>query len=145
MKKKPFFLSLNALLLWVPAALALDYDYTVTTAKSVDFVVDSITVRAQADGFKVPGVHTLPSSDAFVLVELCDPMEAKKVMAVDMKLGLLLPCGKIGVWQDAKDGRKTKISMLLPSSMSRIHPAKEVAAMASALEPRLRKIVDAVK
>lgn len=145
MDNKPFLFTLAALLLWVPTASALDYDYTVATAKSVDEVVDLITERAQADGFKVPGVHTLPSSDPFVLVELCDPVEAKKVMAVDMKFGLLLPCGKIGVFTDAKDRGKTKISLLLPSNMSRIHPAKEVAAMAKSLDPRLRKIVDAVK
>ena len=145
MNAKPYLLTLAALLLWVPVAVALDYDYTVATAKSVDEVVDLITARAQADGFKVPGVHTLPSADPFVLVELCDPVEAKKVMAVDMKFGLLLPCGKIGVWRDAKDRGKTKISLLLPANMSRIHPAQEVAAMASSLDPRLRKIVDAVK
>jgi len=144
-KKWLLLLTLAAFLIWVPAAFALDYDYTVATAKSVDEVVDLVTARAQADGFKVPGVHTLPSPDPFVLVELCDPVEAKKVMAVDMKLGLLLPCGKIGVYKDVKDGGKTKISLLLPLSMSRIHPAKEVAAMAGNLDPRLRKIVDAVK
>jgi len=143
--KKTGVLAIVALLLWSSAAVALDYDYTVATAKSVDEVVDLVTMRAQADGFKVPGVHTLPSSDPFVLVELCDAVEGRRLMAVDMKFGLLLPCGKIGVWQDAKDRGKTKISLLLPSAMSRIHPAKEVAAMASSLDPRLRRIVDAVK
>lgn len=134
-----------SLFLWVPAAQALDYDYTITTAKTVDQVVDSITALAQADGFKVPGVHTLPSSDPFVIVELCDPAEAKKLLAVDMKLGLLLPCGKIGVYKDAKNAGTTTISMLLPVTLTRVHPAKEVAAMAVALDPRIRKIVDAAK
>jgi len=145
MDKKPFLLATAMLLLGVSAAFALEYDYTVATGKSVDEVVDLVTARAQADGFKIPGVHTLPSADPFVLVELCDPVEAKRLMAVDMKFGLLLPCGKIGVFKDAKDHGKTKISLLLPSSMSRINPAKEVAAMAGSLDPRLRKIVDAVK
>lgn len=145
MMKKACLLASVLILLGASAALALDYDYTVTTAKSVDEVVDLITARAQADGLKVPGVHTLPSSDPFVLVELCDPVEAKILMAVDMKFGLLLPCGKIGVFKDAKDGGKTKISLLLPSNMSRIHPAKEVAAMAASLDPRFRRIVNAVK
>lgn len=140
-----FHLTLAALLLWAAPALALDYDYTVVSSKSVDQVVDEVAALAQSSGFKVPGVHTLPSADPFVLVELCDPAEGKKIMAVDMKLGLLLPCGKIGIFKDAKDGGKTKISLLLPSSMSRINPAPEVAAMAASLDPRLRKIVDAAK
>jgi uncharacterized protein (DUF302 family) len=135
-----------ALLLWASAAFAQDgFDYTVASAKSVDQVVDAVTALAQADGFKVPGVHTLPWSDPYILVELCDPAEAKKVLAVDLKLGLLLPCGKIGVYKDAKDGGQTKISMLLPANMAKLSPAKEVAAMAAGLEPRMRKIVDAAK
>jgi uncharacterized protein (DUF302 family) len=143
MKRSPILLF--AAILGATAASASDFDYTVTSSKSVDATVEAVTAAAQADGFKVPGVHTLPAPDPYVLVEVCDPAEAKKFFAVDLKLGLLLPCGKIAVYKDAKDAGKTKISMLLPSTLTKVHPAKEVAAMAQVLDPRLRKIVEAAK
>lgn len=127
-------------------AAAFEYDLTVGTSKTLDEAVDAVTAAAQADGFKVPGVHTLPAVGfQYVLVEICDPEEAKRVLAVEPKLGLLLPCGKFGVYQDPKDGKKTKISALLPSAMVRVYPSKEVWEMAEHLKPRMEKILNAAK
>jgi uncharacterized protein (DUF302 family) len=134
-----------ALLLSCGASVAAEYDYTVATSKSVDEALEAVRSAAQADDFKIPGVHTLPAGFDYVLVEVCDPAEAKRVLNVEPKLGLLLPCGKIAVYEDPKDGGKTKISMLIPSAMVRIYPSKEVWEMAEQLRPRLEKIVDTAK
>jgi uncharacterized protein (DUF302 family) len=140
-----FFAAVCLALLASPAS-AFEYELTVTSSKTLDEAVDAVTSAAQADGLKIPGVHTLPAVGfQYVLVEVCDPEEAKRVLAVDPKLGLLLPCGKIGVYQDPRDGKRTKIAALLPSAMVRIYPSKEVLEMAESLRPRLEKILDRAK
>ncbi len=135
-----------AILLAGTGAGAGEYDYTVGTAKSFDEALDAVTRLAQEDGFKVPGVHTLPAAGfQYVLVEVCDPEEAKRVLAVEPKLGLLLPCGKIGIYQDPRDGHRVKLSLLWPSAMVRVYPSPEVWEMAEKLKPRLEKLVNGAR
>lgn len=129
----------------VSAAVAGEYAYTVPTAKSLDEALEAVRSAATAGGFKIPGVHTLPADYNYILVEVCDPEEAKRVLAVEPTLGLLLPCGKIAVYEDPKDGGRTKISLLLPSAMVRVYPSKEVWAMAEGLRPKLLKIVESAR
>jgi uncharacterized protein (DUF302 family) len=146
MKKMLSGAALAALMLWssVPA-VASGIDYTVVSAKTVDDALQALENLAQADGFKIPGVHTLPAPDEYIMVELCDPAEAKKLFAIDLKLGLLLPCGRIAVYKDGKDNGKTKISLLLPATNTKITAEPEVAKMAERLLPRFQKIVDQAK
>jgi uncharacterized protein (DUF302 family) len=126
-------------------AAGFEYDYTVSTPKSVDEALEAVKSVAQTDGFKIPGVHTLPAGFDYVLVEVCDPAEAKRVLNIEPKLGLLLPCGKLAVYADPKDGNRTKISLLLPSAMVRVYPSQEVWEMAEGLRPKLFKIVEEAK
>ena len=129
----------------VSTAVAGEYDHTVSTTKSFDEALESVRSAAQDGGFKIPGVHTLPAGYNYVLVEVCDPEEAKRVLAVEPTLGLLLPCGKIAVYEDPNNDGRTKISLLLPSAMVRVYPSKEVWEMAEGLRPRLFKIVESAR
>ena len=131
-----------AALLTTGSAAGFEFDYTVTTSKSVDEALDAIKAAARAEGLKVPGVHNLPGPGDYVLIELCDAEKARQVLATDPKLGLLFPCGRVGVYEDVQDGGKTKISLLLPSAMVRIHPSELVWEMAKELRPRLEKVVN---
>lgn len=146
MKRHSLALGVAVLLLAPGAVAAFEYDLTVASARTLDDAVDAVTDAARAQGLTVPGVHNLPAAGfQFVLVEVCDPEKARRLLAVEPKLGLLLPCGKIGVYQDPADGGKTKVSALLPSAMVRIHPSKEVWEMAENLKPRLEKVLEAAR
>ncbi|MDF1555671.1 MAG: DUF302 domain-containing protein [Deferrisomatales bacterium] len=144
--KRSLVLAVLAILAVACVAGAFEYDYTVATDKSVDATLDDVKSAIRREGLRIPGVLDLPTTYDYVLVQVCDPEEVKVLGALDPKLGLLCPCGKIGVYADPLDGGRTKISLLLPEAgLVRVHPTDAVRAVAEKLLPRLMRVVEGAR
>ncbi|MGV6857948.1 MAG: DUF302 domain-containing protein [bacterium] len=92
------------------------------TRKSVDEAVEALTESIIAHKFGVMHVHDLhgtlnkkgvPFDRQCNVLEVCNPVQAAKVLNDDMDMNMALPC-RISVYE--KDG-ETLIGMLSPSAM----------------------------
>ena len=110
--------------------------YVVETEKSFDQASADLEAAVQHHGFGVLHVHDLGSTlrskgvefgEQCKVFEVCNPMQAAKVLASDMRLNMALPC-RISVFTD---GNKTEIGLIRPeqmlSSLSEDPTLKEVA------------------
>jgi len=96
--------------------------YIVESSKSFERVVEDLEVAVKAGGFGVLHVHDLgetlrsrkiPFTEQCKVFEICNPTQAAKVLAADMRLNMALPC-RISVFTE--QGR-TKIGMVRPVKM----------------------------
>jgi len=96
--------------------------YIVETEKSFDQASADLEAAVVNHGFGVLHVHDLGGTlrskgidfgeDCKVL-EVCNPVQAAKVLAADMRLNMALPC-RISVFTDSG---KTKIGLIKPAEM----------------------------
>lgn len=90
----------------------MDFDYTVTTEKTVDEAVEAVEKETKDAGFKVLHIHDVTATfkekgfeiEPFKIIEICNAKSAYVVLQADVKIGLCLPC-KINVYQ--KDGKNS--------------------------------------
>ncbi len=96
--------------------------YIVETDKSFDQASADLESAVKHNGFGVLHVHDLGNTlrskgIAFAneskIFEVCNPGQAAKVMATDMRLNMALPC-RISVFTDQG---KTKIGLIKPAKM----------------------------
>ena len=96
--------------------------YIVETGKSFDQAAADLESAVTRNGFGVLHVHdlgeTLRSKGVDFkgqcrIFEVCNPTQASKVLATDMRLNMALPC-RISVFTD--EGR-TKIGLIRPEEM----------------------------
>jgi uncharacterized protein (DUF302 family) len=77
----------------------------------------------------------------FVVLEVCNPYEAKRVLSENSLVGYFLPC-KIVVY---KDEDVTKIGMLKPSALISMVPSDNLADIAKDIEDRLINCLEKAK
>ncbi len=96
--------------------------YIVESDKSVEQAAADLEASIKHHKFGVLHIHDLkatlnkkgvPFENACLVLEVCNPHEAAKVLAEDMALNMALPC-RISVYE--QDG-KTKIGMIKPTPM----------------------------
>jgi uncharacterized protein (DUF302 family) len=96
--------------------------YIVETDKSFDQASTDLDAAVKRHGFGVLHVHDLGSTlrskgiefeEQCKVFEVCNPAQAAKVLATDMRLNMALPC-RISVFTDK--GR-TKIGLIRPAQM----------------------------
>ncbi|MCK6511706.1 DUF302 domain-containing protein [Myxococcota bacterium] len=96
--------------------------YIVESEKSVEQAAIDLEASIKSRSFGVLHIHDLkatlhkkgvPFQHACLVLEVCNPHEAAKVLAEDMTLNMALPC-RISVFE--QDG-KTKIGMIKPTPM----------------------------
>lgn len=111
--------------------------YVTDTAKDVSAAARDLEAAVVRNGFGVLHVYDLKEKlgekgvilpNACRILEVCNPRQAAKVLAVDMEVSLALPC-RISVYED---GGKTKIGMIRPTALLAIFPGG--GALASAAE-----------
>ncbi|MFA5824459.1 MAG: DUF302 domain-containing protein, partial [Gallionellaceae bacterium] len=74
--------------------------------------------------------------------EVCNPLQAAKVMAADMRLNMALPC-RISVYTE---GGKTRIGMIKPSGiLSALSQDAALAVVAREVEDKTMRMVDEAK
>ena len=96
--------------------------YVVETEKSFDQASGDLDTAVKEHGFGVLHVHDLgatlrskgiPFEEECKVFEVCNPVQAAKVLSADMRLNMALPC-RISVFTDKGT---TKIGLIKPARM----------------------------
>ena len=96
--------------------------YIVETAKSFEQAATDLDVAVKKHGFGVLHIHDLGNTlrskgmafeEQCRVFEVCNPAQAVKVLAADMRLNMALPC-RISVFTQ---GGKTMIGLIKPVEM----------------------------
>src|SRR6516164_588638 len=112
-----------------------DFRFTVETSKAFDRAVQAIEEKAAEKGFRVLHTHDVAATlaekgfprEPLKIVEICNARYASEVLNKDVKVSVMLPC-PISVY---KQGGKTKITTLLPTSIAEFFPAAGIDAIAA--------------
>ena len=118
------------------------FDYTVETEKSVKKAIEDLQVSLKEEKFGLLWMFDIKDKlhekelefeKEFVVLEVCNPHEAQKVLNENEMAGYFLPC-KIVVYE--KDG-KTKMGMPKPSALISMLGDPELERIAKDIEARL--------
>ena len=125
--------------------------YVVDTQKSFEEASQDLEIESKKLGFGVLHVHnmgeTLRSkgidfSGNCKIFEVCSPVHANKIITIDMKLNMALPC-KISVYTE--DG-STKIGMIKPSDMfSTLSNSADLLEISQDIENKTIEIINNTK
>ena len=125
--------------------------YTVETSKSFNQASTDLEAAVLGHGFGVLHVHDLGAtlrskgiafSEECKIFEVCNPAQAAKVLAVDMRLNMALPC-RISVYTEKN---KTKIGLIKPVPMlAALSQDPILTQVAKEVEEKTIQMVDAAK
>ena len=125
--------------------------YIVETAKSFSQASTDLASAVVRNGFGVLHVHDLGTTlrgkgvafdEECKVFEVCNPAQAAKVMSVDMRMNMALPC-RISVFTEKG---KTKIGFIKPIQMlSALSKDAAIAQVAKEVEEQTVRIVDESK
>ena len=125
--------------------------YIVESEKSFDEASIDLESAVKRHGFGVLYVHDLGTTlrnkgiafqDQCKVFEICNPVQAGKVLASDMRLNMALPC-RISVF--TQDG-KTKIGLIRPAQMlAALSQDLEITKIADEIELTTIQMVDEAK
>ena len=125
--------------------------YIVDTDKSFEQATTDLQLAVARHGFGVLHVHDLGATlrgkgvafeEQCRVFEVCNPVQAAKVMAVDMRLNMALPC-RISVFTEK--GR-TRIGLIKPVEMlSSLSHDAELVQTAREVEEKTIAMVDEAK
>ena len=122
--------------------------YTREASGTIEQVGERLVAAATANQFGVLGVHDLKKKMAAKGVELgpecrifevCNPVQAKRVLEADMSISTALPC-RISVYEE---GGGVKVSTLKPTALLALFGTKEVEPIARSIEDAIIRIIDA--
>ncbi len=122
--------------------------YIVNSGKSFETASDDLQKAVIDHGFGVLHVHDLgntlrakrvPFTEQCRVFEVCNPGQASKVLATDMRLNMALPC-RISVFTE---GGKTRIGLIKPAEMlAALSQNPELASIAADVEAKTIAMVD---
>ena len=125
--------------------------YIVETGKSFSQAVADLEVAVKNNKFGVLHIHDIAATlrgkgfefaEECKVFEVCNPGQASKVLAVDLKLNMALPC-RISVYTEKG---KTKIGMIEPVKMlSMLSQDVTLMAIAKEVEAAIIKMMDEAK
>lgn len=125
--------------------------YIVDTPKPFDQAAADLDVAVKAHGFGVLHVHDLgntlrskgqPFTEQCKVFEVCNPAQASRVLAADMRLKMALPC-RISVFTEHG---KTRIGMIRPAQLlAPLSQDPALATVATEVEEATIRIIDAAK
>ena len=125
--------------------------YLVETQKSFNQAATDLELAVIKNGFGVMHVHDLASTlrakgisftEECKIFEVCNPIQAAKVLSADMRLNMALPC-RISVFTESG---KTKIGLIKPAQMlSALSNDSTLAEIAKEVEASTIKMVDDAK
>ncbi len=117
------------------------------TTSPIESVVKRIEEAAVANHFAVLGVHDLKQKmDAqgadFAcqcrVIEVCNPVKAKKVLEGNMSISTVLPC-RISVYEEDD---AVKVATIRPTMLLNLFDSPELQAVAREVEDTLVRIID---
>ena len=125
--------------------------FIVETNKAFETAVADLDVAVKNHKFGVLHVHDIAATlrgkgfefaEECKVFEVCNPGQASKVLAIDMRLNMALPC-RISVYTEKGI---TKIGMIEPAKMlSLLSNDVTLAAVAKEVEATIIKIIDESK
>jgi uncharacterized protein (DUF302 family) len=125
--------------------------HIVETAKSFENAVADLEAAVKKNGFGVLYVHDLGNTlrgkgmafgEECKILEVCNPVQASKVLSADMRLNMALPC-RISVYTENK---KTKIGFILPGKMlSGLSKDPALIKTAKEVEEKILRMVEEAK
>jgi uncharacterized protein (DUF302 family) len=120
--------------------------FKLSTEKTVSEAATALQVAVQANKFGVLQVHNLKETMAkkgvefapeCLILEVCQPQQAKKVLEQDMSISTALPC-RISVYQE---GGKTTLATLKPTTLLGMFNAPHLNGVAQEVEDTIVKIM----
>ena len=126
-----------------------NFEYTVTTNKSFNQVVDTLQAEAKNAGFRVLYIHDVTGTlqekgfdiEPLKIIEICNAKSAYQVLKADIRMSLCLPC-KINVYQ--KNGL-TYISGMRPVVLTEFFPDTNLGNLPNEIDSIIRDIIDKSK
>ena len=125
--------------------------YIVETVKSFEQAATDLEAAVKRHGFGVLHIHDLGTTlrskgiefnNQCKVFEVCNPTQAAKVLATDMRLNMALPC-RISVFTE---NMKTKIGLIRPAQMlSGLSQDAALAQIAKEVEEKTIQMVDDAK
>jgi uncharacterized protein (DUF302 family) len=125
--------------------------YIVDTPKPFDQAAADLDAAVKAHGFGVLHIHDLGNTlrskgqsftEQCKVFEVCNPAQAAKVLATDMRLNMALPC-RISVFTERG---KTRIGMIRPAQMlAPLSPDPALATIAAEVEQATIRMIDTAK
>ena len=125
--------------------------YIVETVKSFEQAATDLEAAVKRHGFGVLHIHDLGTTlrgkgiefnNQCKVFEVCNPTQAAKVLATDMRLNMALPC-RISVFTE---NMKTKIGLIRPAQMlSGLSQDAALAQIAEEVEEKTIQMVDDAK
>ena len=125
--------------------------YIVETEKSFEQAATDLEEAVKRHGFGVLHVHDLGTTlrskgisfdEQCKIFEVCNPGQAAKVLATDMRLNMALPC-RISVFTETS---KTKIGLIRPAEMlSALSQDAALAQTAQEVEEKTIQMIDEAK
>lgn len=122
--------------------------YIQSTGRDFESACDALEKAVAAHGFSVLGVHDLGEKlrskgvsfeQQCRVFEVCNPVQAGRVLASDMRINMALPC-RISVYTD--DGG-VRIGMIRPEALlSMLASSPDLAQVASEVEQATREMID---
>ena len=124
----------------------MQLDYTIESKKSFDDTVEALLEKAAANNFMVQFVHDVSATlaekgferERVTIVEMCNAKYASRVLAADVKIGLMLPC-PIMVYAE---GGKVFISTMRPTLIGDFFPEAGIGDVAAEVEDVLVNVID---
>jgi uncharacterized protein (DUF302 family) len=122
--------------------------YIADTDKPFDQAVEDLDAAVKRNNFGVLHVHDLGGTlrskgidfkEQCKVFEVCNPVQAAKVLATDMRLNMALPC-RISVFTD---GGQTRIGLIKPARMlSALSDEAALLEVADEVEAKTIQMVD---
>lgn len=126
------------------------FHYTVESNKTLEEAINSVEHELKEEKFGVQWKFNIKEKlqekgvdldKEFIVLEVCNPHEAKKVLTENILVGYFLPC-KIVVY---KENNITKIGMPKPSSLIGMLSDEKLADVALDIEKRLIWCIEKAK
>jgi uncharacterized protein (DUF302 family) len=122
--------------------------YVRTAKGSLDEVCRKLETAVTDNKFGVLGVHDLKEKmaakgvrlePACRIFEVCNPMQAKRVLEADMRISTALPC-RISVYEERGT---VQVATMRPTAVLKLFGAPELEPVAREVEAVVLRIVDA--
>ena len=117
-----------------------------STDKTVSDTLTALQTAVQANHFGVMQVHNLQETmikkgvefaRECLIVEVCQPNQAKKVLEANMSVSTALPC-RISIFQE---GGKTILATLKPTTLLALFGSPQLETVAQEVETTIIKIM----
>lgn len=124
----------------------MEFDYTLTTAKTFDVAVKNVQDEIVKAGMRVLHTHDVRKTlgekgferEPFQIIEFCSAKFANEFLNKDIKIGLCFPC-KINVY--TKDGQ-TFISGMRPIVLPQFFPNADLGERPKEIDQIIQDIIN---